>query len=144
MPRYVNPFTDIGFKIIFGQSASKTLFITLLNELLAGEHHIADLTFLDKEDHSDNINDRGIMYDLYCLTDTGEYIIVEMQNRWRSCFLDRTLYYVCRAVSRQVDVPPPKSIPVPGNDTGEMKSCESLVPYGNRYLFGSIDKSQLI
>ena len=52
MSRFVNPFTDLGFKVIFGQPASKGLLITLLNELLAGEHHIEDLCFLDKEDHS--------------------------------------------------------------------------------------------
>ena len=44
--RFVNPFTDLGFKIIFGQPASKDLLIILLNELLSGEHHIEDLTFL--------------------------------------------------------------------------------------------------
>lgn len=49
MSRFVNPFTDLGFKVIFGQPASKGLLITLLNELLAGEHHIEDLCFLDKE-----------------------------------------------------------------------------------------------
>jgi hypothetical protein len=38
--RFVNPFTDLGFKIIFGQPASKDLLIILLNELLSGEHHI--------------------------------------------------------------------------------------------------------
>ena len=65
MAHFVNPFTDIGFKIIFGQPASKELLITLLNELLAGEHHIEDLTFIDKEDNSDNVNDRGIIFDLY-------------------------------------------------------------------------------
>ena len=48
---FVNPFTDIGFKIIFGQPASKELLITLLNELLAGEHRIENLIFLDKENH---------------------------------------------------------------------------------------------
>ena len=88
---FVNPFTDIGFKIIFGQPASKELLITLLNELLAGEHRIENLIFLDKENHSDSMADAGIIYDLYCLTDTGEYIIVEMQNRFHSSFLDRTL-----------------------------------------------------
>ena len=51
--RFVNPFTDLGFKIIFGQPASKALLIILLNELLSGEHHIEDLTFLDKEDRSE-------------------------------------------------------------------------------------------
>ena len=30
--RFVNPFTDLGFKIIFGQPASKALLIILLNE----------------------------------------------------------------------------------------------------------------
>ena len=78
---FVNPFTDLGFKIIFGQPASKDLLITLLNELLKNEHHIENLTFLDKENHSDSIDDAGIIYDLYCLTSTGEYIIVEMQKR---------------------------------------------------------------
>lgn len=99
MAKFVTPFTDLGFKIIFGQPASKMLLIALLNELLASEHHIDDLQFIDKEDHSENVRDKGIIYDLYCHTSTGEYIIVEMQNRWHSCFLDRTLYYVCRAVS---------------------------------------------
>lgn len=100
---FVNPFTDIGFKIIFGQPASKELLITLLNELLAGEHQIENLTLLDKENHSDSIADAGIIYDLYCLTTTGEYIIVEMQNRFHSNFLDRTLFYMCRAIGRQVE-----------------------------------------
>ena len=100
---FVNPFTDIGFKIIFGQPASKDLLITLLNELLAGEHQIENLIFLDKENRSDNMDDAGIIYDLYCLTSTGEYIIVEMQNRMHSNFLDRTLFYMCRAIGRQVE-----------------------------------------
>ena len=64
--RFVNPFTDLVFKIIFGQPASKDLLIILLNELLSGEYHIEDLTFLDKEDCSENIHDKGIIYDLYC------------------------------------------------------------------------------
>ena len=59
---FVNPFTDIGFKIIFGQPASKELLITLLNELLAGEHRIENLIFLDKENHSDSMADAGIIY----------------------------------------------------------------------------------
>ena len=57
---FVNPFTDIGFKIIFGQPASKELLITLLNELLAGEHRIENLIFLDKENHSDSMADAGL------------------------------------------------------------------------------------
>ena len=135
MSKYVNPFTDIGFKIIFGQPASKNLLITLLNELLAGEHHITELTFLDKEDHADNVSDKGIIYDLYCRTASGEYIIVEMQNRWHSNFLDRTLYYVCRAVSRQIESPSSKEVPVPEDP---MTAREPLVSYGKQYRLPTI------
>ena len=136
MSHFVNPFTDIGFKIIFGQPASKPLLITLLNELLAGEHHIEDLTFLDKEDHSENRNDAGIIYDLYCQTDSGEYIIVEMQNRWHSNFLDRTLYYVSRAISRQIEQPITEKIKVPEGASGML--CEEQVLYGKRYRLSTV------
>lgn len=138
---FVNPFTDIGFKIIFGQPASKILLITLLNELLAGEHHIEDLCFLDKEDHADNTADRGIIYDLYCRTSSGEYIIVEMQNRWHSNFLDRTLYYVCRAVGRLPKLQlPPEEIGLPefGEDNPSGMVREEQVSYGTRYKLNTV------
>lgn len=138
--RFVNPFTDLGFKVIFGQSASKELLITLLNELLSGEHHIEDLTFLDKEDHSENADDKGIIYDLYCRTSTGEYLIIEMQNRWHSHFLDRTLYYVCRAISRQVEKPSAEKVPLP-EPKEEGDDCmvrEAPVPYGIQYRLPAV------
>lgn len=49
MGRYINPFTDWGFKKIFGQEANKDILIFFLNELLKGERVIEDLSFLDKE-----------------------------------------------------------------------------------------------
>ena len=140
MTHFVNPFTDIGFKIIFGQPASKELLITLLNELLAGEHHIEDLTFIDKEDNSDNVNDRGIIFDLYCLTSSGEYIIVEMQNRWHSNFLDRTLYYVCRAISRLIERPITDEVelPIGRNDNVTDTVNETPPRYGDRYKLSTV------
>ena len=140
MAHFVNPFTDIGFKIIFGQPASKELLITLLNELLAGEHHIEDLTFIDKEDNSDNVNDRGIIFDLYCLTSSGEYIIVEMQNRWHSNFLDRTLYYVCRAISRLIERPVTDEVDLPAswNDAVTDTVSEAAARYGDRYKLSTV------
>ena len=140
MSKFVNPFTDVGFKVIFGQPASKELLITLLNELLAGEYHIEDLTFLDKEDHADNVNDKGIIYDLYCRTKSGEYIIVEMQNQCHSYFLDRTLYYVCRAMSRQIEAPLPRRLPVSEEkDQGErMVVKNAVIPYGEQYKLHTV------
>ena len=42
MAKFINPFTDVGFKIIFGQEMTKDLLIDFLNDLLVGERHIQD------------------------------------------------------------------------------------------------------
>lgn len=101
MGRFINPFTDIGFKRIFGQEFSKPLLLDFLNSLLKGERVITDLTFLDKEQPGEYRDDRSLIYDIYCRTDTGERIIVEMQNKEQPNFADRCLYYYSQAVSRQ-------------------------------------------
>lgn len=101
MARFVNPFTDVGFKLIFGQEISKDLLIDFLNQLLKGERHIVDLTFLDKEQLPMFINDRAAIYDIYCKTETGEYIIVEMQNQMQASFGQRAIYYMSQAIVRQ-------------------------------------------
>lgn len=101
MGKFVNPFTDIGFKRIFGQEVSKPLLLDFLNCLLKGERNITDLQFLDKEQPADYRDDRSLIYDIFCLTDTGEKIIVEMQNKEQPHFADRCLYYYSQAVSRQ-------------------------------------------
>ena len=49
MAKFINPFTDVGFKKIFGQEVSKDLLIDFLNDLLVDEKSITDITFLDKE-----------------------------------------------------------------------------------------------
>ena len=49
MAKFINPFTDVGFKIIFGQEMTKDLLIDFLNDLLVGERHIQDITLVDKE-----------------------------------------------------------------------------------------------
>lgn len=81
MGKFINPFTDVGFKRIFGQEVSKDLLLSFLNTLLEGERIITDLQFLDKEQLPETDIDRGLIYDIYCTTDTGERIVVEMQNR---------------------------------------------------------------
>ena len=101
MGKFINPFTDWGFKKIFGQEVTKDILITFLNSLLEGEHVITDLTFLDKEQLSETKDMRGIIYDVYCTTDKGERIIVEMQNRDQTHFIDRTTFYIAKAIANQ-------------------------------------------
>ena len=62
MANYINPFTDIGFKRIFGQELSKPLLIDFLNNLLIGEKRIVNLKFLDKELPPVFVDDRSHSY----------------------------------------------------------------------------------
>ena len=101
MAKYINPFTDMGFKRIFGQEFSKPLLLDFLNNLLYGERIIQDLRFLDKEQTALYEGDRTIIYDIYCTTNNGEHIIVEMQNRDQPNFKKRSIYYISEAISRQ-------------------------------------------
>ena len=103
MGKYINPFTDWGFKRLFGQEFSKGLLISFLNDLLVGELQVKNVVFKDKEELPSTKDQRGIIYDVYCETDTGERFILEMQNRWQPNFLDRSICYACRSVLEQVD-----------------------------------------
>ena len=101
MGKFINPFSDVGFKRIFGQEMSKPLLTDFLNNLLEGERHITELRFLDKEQPAVSSDDRSLIYDIYCETDTGENIIVEMQNRPQPYFKQRTIYYAANSIARQ-------------------------------------------
>ena len=98
MGAFIYPLTDWGFKRIFGD---KELMMDFLNSLLEGERVITDLEYLNTEQIPEDYDGRRIVYDLYCKTDTGEYIIVEMQNREQTFFKDRALYYMSQSVVKQ-------------------------------------------
>lgn len=98
---FINPFTDVGFKRIFGQEVNKDLLMDFLNELLAGEERIEDLRFMDKEQLPDNEQERGIIYDIFCRTEDGRHLIIEMQNDSQTYFRNRSLFYACRGIVKQ-------------------------------------------
>ena len=99
MGKFINPFTDWGFKRIFGQEVNKELLIDFLNELFKGEHVIRDIKFRDKEMLGETKDSKSIIFDIFCDTDDGKHIIVEMQNSSMKNYIDRSVYYLCRAVS---------------------------------------------
>ena len=101
MGRYINPFTDWGFKRLFGQEFSKDLLINFLNDLFEGEFQIKDVTFKDKEQPGDTNDLRGCIFDIYCVTDDDKHFIVEMQNRWVPFFVNRSIYYASKAFVAQ-------------------------------------------
>ena len=80
--RYINPFTDFGFKKIFGEENSKPQLISFLNAFLELEKKdkIVDLEFKNLEKLGLNIIDRKAIFDIYCLDESGNHIIVELQK----------------------------------------------------------------
>ena len=101
MGKFINPFTDWGFKHIFGRDISKDLLIDFLNGLFAGKMRITNLNFCNTEQIPETNDDRNIVFDLFCTTDNGEKFIVEMQNRSQTYFIDRAIFYTSRAISNQ-------------------------------------------
>jgi predicted transposase/invertase (TIGR01784 family) len=92
--KYINPFTDYGFKRLFGEEPNKDLLLDFLNELLKEEQgQIKDLTFLKNENLSTSEVDRKAIFDIYCENERGEKFIVELQKTKQSFFKDRTVYY---------------------------------------------------
>jgi predicted transposase/invertase (TIGR01784 family) len=100
--KYVNPFTDFGFKKIFGEEASKPMLIDFLTNLLP-ESNIVDLTFKDKDQNGNTEDDRKAVYDIYCENSFGEKIIVELQKVKQNYFKDRTVYYATFPIQDQAE-----------------------------------------
>jgi predicted transposase/invertase (TIGR01784 family) len=92
--KYINPFTDYGFKKLFGEEVNKDLLLDFLNELLKEEQgQIKDLTYLKTEHLGTTELDRKAIFDLYCENEKGEKFIVELQKSKQNFFKDRTVYY---------------------------------------------------
>jgi len=101
-PVFINPFTDFGFKKIFGDEANKDLLIDFLNELLAFEgEKIANLTYKKNEKLGLTGIDRNVVFDLYCENEKGEKFTVELQKAKQSFFKDRMLYYSSFSIQEQ-------------------------------------------
>ncbi|MCI5163910.1 MAG: Rpn family recombination-promoting nuclease/putative transposase, partial [Candidatus Electrothrix sp. AX5] len=102
--RYINLFTDYGFKKIFGEQPNKNLLLDFLNELLKEEQgEIRDLTYLKTEQLGATDLDRKAIFDLYCENERGEKFIVELQKSKQNFFKDRALYYSTFPIREQAE-----------------------------------------
>jgi len=101
--KYLNPFTDFGFKKIFGEEASKPLLIDFLNALLQNEDKIVDLAFKNNEQLGQTEIDRKAIYDIYCENEKGEKFIVELQKAKQNYFKERTIYYSTFPIREQAE-----------------------------------------
>jgi len=101
MAKYINPYTDFGFKKLFGEEGNKNLLIDFLNQLLPSHHQIKDLTFQNVEQVPDTSEERKAFFDIHCKSTSGERFIVEMQKAKVDFFKDRSLYYLTYPIREQ-------------------------------------------
>ena len=99
--KYINPFTDFGFKKLFGTEMNKDLLMDFLNELLPVSDKITELNYLNPEQLGRSEADRNAVFDIHCKTETGEYFIVEMQKATQKFFKDRSVYYASAPIRDQ-------------------------------------------
>ena len=101
--RYIDPFTDFGFKKLFGEEPNKDLLIDFLNELLKqqGGKQISNLTYANNERLGNTHQDRKAIFDLYCESGNGEKFIIELQKVRQQFFKDRSLFYSTFAIQEQ-------------------------------------------
>jgi len=99
--KYINPFTDFGFKKLFGSEPNKDLLIDFLNQVLPSYHQIQDLTYTRSEQLGSGEADRKAIFDLYCTSEKGDKFIVEMQKAKQNYFKDRSIYYATFPIQEQ-------------------------------------------
>jgi predicted transposase/invertase (TIGR01784 family) len=102
MAKFLNPFTDYGFKKLFGEEPNKDLLLDFLNELLREqEGEITEISYLPMENLPPYHGERKAIFDLYCTNERGEKFIVELQKTEQKYFKDRMLYYATFPIQEQ-------------------------------------------
>jgi predicted transposase/invertase (TIGR01784 family) len=99
--KYINPFTDFGFKKIFGEEANKDLLLDFIQTLLPEKKNITSINYLKTEKLGRAATERKAIFDLYCENDKGEKFIVELQRAEQDYFKERSIYYATFAIQEQ-------------------------------------------
>ena len=100
---FINPFTDFGFKKLFGEESSKNVLKSFLNDILPLDSEIVDLSFQPNEKLPKIGDERKAIFDIYCTDEQGQKYIVEMQKTRQEYFKDRSIYYSTFPIQEQAE-----------------------------------------
>lgn len=94
------PVTDYTFKQIFATEKNKHFLISFLNSVVSkylGE--IVDITYLPTEKYGIDESEKRVFFDIACTDTCGREFIIEMQHARQPEFVERSIYYLSRAIS---------------------------------------------
>jgi len=133
-PKYINPYTDFGFKKLFGEEASKDLLLDFLNTLLPPDYKIVDLEFRNSETFAEIPSFRKAIFDIHCENQSKDKFVVEMQKSKLEYFKDRVIWYMSFPIRNQA--PKGKILKIVKNQEKESEWDFNLKPV---YFVGILD-----
>ena len=83
MSKFINPFSDFGFKKIFGSEVSKDLIISFLNGVLH-EEVIVNITFRNVELLGMKQDQGKVVFDIFC--ENEKSLLLKCKKPVRSSF----------------------------------------------------------
>lgn len=99
--KYVNLLDDLGFKHVFGRDENKEILIAFLNEIIP-DKQIIDLEHIRNEQVPFDPETKASIFDLYCETQDGSRIVVELQREEQFDYIDRAIYYGAFPIQNQI------------------------------------------
>ena len=95
---------DYAFKKVFGTEENKAVLQDFLDCVLdIPAQDIEDLELLDKEFHTDSVNDKTGILDVKLRLKDGTVIDIEIQNRWNDEFAQRTVFYWAKMYAENLE-----------------------------------------
>ena len=101
MSTFINPFTDFGFKKLFGEESALPRLKSFIEDALELVQPIKDLQFMSPEQLGSSDDERRAVYDIYCTAEDGSHFIVELQRAKQHFFKDRTVFYASFPIRSQ-------------------------------------------
>lgn len=99
--KFINSYTDFGFKKIFGEKVSRQLCMPFLNTLLPDKPKISSWSF-KKYSCTGGIDDeRKVVYDICCERAKDEKFIVELQRAKQNYIKERTMFHSIFPITEQ-------------------------------------------
>ena len=99
--KYIDPFTDFGFKRLLGSEPNKDLLIDFLNAVFEGRKKIVDIVYIKNEYLGETKSEGAIILDIACITSYNEIILIEVQRGRPGNFKKRSVFYSSRIIAEQ-------------------------------------------
>ena len=101
---FLDPCNDVAFKKIFGSEGHKNITISFLNSMLelTGTKAIASIEFMNNEQLPQMRDKKENILDVFCIDQSGNKYIVEVQVKGVKEFGERMVYYGAKTYSMQL------------------------------------------